>query len=126
MTGVRADVDVDESLTGRSLHDWTKKSWDEILTAGLYSYREFEVKVFRFRSLLLDRLIFAAPAFLQTKVHISRRFLQNNPKRQFAFHAFPNQSNAAHLDFTLRLQSIGAFSYSAFRASRTPPVRGKG
>jgi hypothetical protein len=89
---IRADVDVDESLTGWTLHEWTKKSRHGILAAGLYSNGEFEVQVFRFGSLLLDCLITTAPTFLQTEVHISRRFLQDDPKRQFAFHAFLNQN----------------------------------
>src|SRR6266516_4575299 len=40
------------------------------------------------RSLLLDRLVITAAAFLQTEVHAGRRFLQDDPKRHFAFHAF--------------------------------------
>src|SRR6266545_2044243 len=36
LTCVRADVYVDESLTGWTLHEWTKKNWHSILGAGLY------------------------------------------------------------------------------------------
>jgi hypothetical protein len=86
LTCTRADVDVDESLTGWALREGTNKDWHGILAAGLYSDGEFEVQVFRFGSLFLYRLIVTATTFLQTKVYASGRFLQDDPKRQFLFH----------------------------------------
>ena len=85
LTRVGAYVDINKSLFGRALHQGAGEIRDWILGTRFESYREFEVEVFCGRSLLQDRLIVAAFAFLQTKVHARRRFLQDNSKRQFTF-----------------------------------------
>ena len=81
LTGVGADVDVDEFIAGRTLHKRSAESRLPALPAGFNCYVEFEPEVFAGRTLLLRNFVSVAVPFLQTKVHARCRSLEHDAKR---------------------------------------------
>jgi hypothetical protein len=90
---IGADVDINESLTGWALYQWTSKDCDGVLAAGFYSDSEFELQVFPLGSSLQDGLVGAAATFLQSEIHAGWRLLKDNAKRYVTFHIVKLRKN---------------------------------
>lgn len=94
LPGASSNVDVDEALAGRAMHEVTQEIW--CLRGGPHANCEFKGKVFPFRSLLLNRFITIALTLLHTEVDARKRFLQNYSQRKFVFHCIKSNQQTVN------------------------------
>ena len=86
MTGVGANVDVDEALPRRTLYEGAAESCHAVRDSFFERRLEFEDEVLTFRVLPLDGLENSATTFLQSEINAGWRLLDDNSKGEFTAH----------------------------------------
>lgn len=85
LSGVSADVEIDETLTRRALCKLTKKIRLPVFTF-FYTNRKLEAQILLRESLLLNRGVIVTVTFLDPEIDTRRRVPDDNAKSYLPFH----------------------------------------